>query len=1133
MEKILFMKSQNFEFLRAENETLANLGGLAEAILFIDPGSALTRLRAFAEELTKSIYKEQRLPRLPEATLNDLIRNHVFQNCVTKPLIYQLNYLRTQGNETAHGAEGDLRTAHMALGIAHQLASYLAVKCYGKKRESLPEFIDVKDNREEAVTLKGSLNKYKEELENQKKLNDELLERVEKERTKNLQHLDAPALPDQAKLKQESEAVAESLQWSEAKTRKLLIDSMLAQAGWDVSNPESVGIEVEVAFPNNPSGKGYVDYVLWGDDGKPLAVVEAKRTSNASDQAGREQARLYADSLEKQFGQRPVIFYTNGYETFIWDDAQYNTPRMVYGFYSQDSLNYLVYQRQYRDNQLEQNNPNLNIADRLYQIDAIKSVAKNFQEQRRKALIIQATGTGKTRVSIALADLLLNAGWAKRVLFLCDRKELQTQASDAFKTNLPSEPRCEIGESYNINENARIYVSTYPSMMNRFAQLDVGFFDLIIADESHRSIYNRYRDIFDYFDALQVGLTATPVKYISRNTFDMFGCETTDPTYEFTLDQAINHEPPYLVDFKVKDVTTEFLREGIHYKDLTDEQKQQLEDDLGFDQAQNASYAGKDIGRRIFSEKTDQEILENLMNNGIKDETNSLVGKTIVFANNQKHAEHLEKLFCKLYPQHGNKVCKVIHNKVPHVASLIKEFKKGDNDFRIAISVDMMDTGIDVPEVVNLVFAKTVKSSVKFWQMIGRGTRLCKDLFGPGIDKSEFLIFDHYGNFEYFEQEYKEANDIGGKPLLQTCFEARVNLAIQALKHNHKDAFDTAIELIKADLSDLPRDSVAVRKELRQVDSLIQTERLRSLDATTQHLLLETIAPLMSSRALQDKHATQLDRLIAAIETCMVEKASCFEDGRDTLIEQLSTLAVNIQAVRQKQAIIDQVNSAEFWVDSSIEKLETARSQLRGIMKFRQNNTSGNYDVLKTRTQDGEVRSDERKHNLFSKDEVSVYRRRVKELLDELVSSNPILQKIRNNERVSEEDLKNLTSTILTTYPTVSLDALNEFYGRTADQLHITLQELIGLEPSKVNEHFTGFVHRHPNLTAQQVRFMEMLKTYIANYGFIDIAKLYEAPFTSVNPKGIDGVFKEADVEDLVAVLKPFVKSTGPDQSAP
>jgi len=1125
------MKSQNFEFLRPQYDELASLGGLAETLLYIDPGSALIRLRSFGEELTKTIYAEERLPRLGEPTFSELLKSSIFVQCLSKRLLDNLHFLRIKGNDAAHGGMGHKRDAMVCLGYAYELARYMAVK-YGKKiPSSLPEFIEIQDMTQHNQVSQSELKALKAELEKQKQLADEHFAELEKERTKNLKHLEAPAFPDQQKRKQESEAVADSLQWNEAKTRKLLIDTMLAQAGWDVSNKESVGIEVKVDFPNNPTGVGYVDYVLWGSDGKPLAVVEAKRTGNKSDQAGREQARLYADSLEKEFGQRPVIFYTNGYETFIWDDAQYNSPRMVYGFYSQDSLNYLFYQRTYRNNQLEQNNPNLKIADRLYQIEAIKSVAKTFQEQRRKALIIQATGTGKTRVAIALGDLLLNAGWAKRVLFLCDRKELRTQASEAFKTNLPSEPRCEIGETNKIDENARIYVSTYPGMMNRFAQLDVGFFDLIIADESHRSIYNRYRDIFDYFDALQVGLTATPVKFVSRNTFDMFGCETTDPTYEFTLDQAINHEPPYLVDFKVKDVTTEFLREGIHYKDLDDDQKRQLEDDLGFEDAQNASYAGKDIGRRIFSEKTDQEILENLMNNGIKDETNSLVGKTIVFANNQKHAEHLEKLFCKLYPQHGNKVCKVIHNKVPHVESLIKEFKKGDNDFRIAISVDMMDTGIDVPEVVNLVFAKTVKSSVKFWQMIGRGTRLCKNLFGPGKDKSEFLIFDHYGNFEYFEQEYKEAKDVGGKPLLQTCFEARVELATEALKHNHREAFDTAIELIKADLADLPRDSVAVRKELRQVDKLLQTDLLMGFSSTTQHLLLETMAPLMAARVLKDKHATQFDRLIATVETALVTKSSSFEDGRATVLEQLASLAINIQAVRQKQGIIDEVNSADFWNNPSIEKLENARTQLRGIMKFRQSSGTGGFETPKTRTQDGEVRSDDRQHTLFSKDEVSAYRRRAKELLDQLVSENQVLQKIKQHQPVSVDDLKNLTSTILTTHPTVSLDALNEFYGRTADQLHITLQELIGLEPEKVNEHFTDFVHRHPNLTALQVRFIDMMKIYIANNGFIDLAKLYDAPFTNVSPNGIDGVFKESDVYDLVEVLKPFVKQETPSAS--
>lgn len=1124
MERILSMKSQNFEFLRPENEVLANLAGLAEAVMHIDPGSALTRLRGFAEEMTKAIYKEELLPRMPQATFYELTKSPVFVDCVSKPLIHQLNFLRIQGNDTAHGAEGELRNAQMALGTAHQLAMYMGIKYYGKKKADISDFKDIQDPTAKLNQLQKSVSSYEKELNKAYEENERVIEQLERERSKNSEKLDEPAKPDQEKRKSESEQVADSLQWDEAKTRELLIDAMLLQAGWDVKNPEQVGIEVEVDFPNNSSGKGYVDYVLWGENGQPLAVVEAKRASSGSLQKGREQGRLYADALEKMGYQRPVIFYSNGYETFIWDDQQYNTYRPAYGFYSKDSLDYLIYQRHYRISKLEKHNPELNIADRPYQIEAIKAVAAHFQQQRRKALIIQATGTGKTRVSIALAELLLRAGWAKRVLFLCDRKELRVQADEAFKNNLPSEPRCVIGETNKIDQAARIYIATYPGMMNRFAQLDVGFFDLIIADESHRSIYNKYRDLFDYFDSLQVGLTATPVKFISRNTFDMFDCETTDPTFEFGLDAAINNEPPYLVPFRVKDLTTEFLRDGIHYNDLSDEQKRQLEEDLGEEEARNTTIAGKDIGRKIFSEDTDRIILENLINNGIKDETGSLVGKTIVFAQRQDHAEHLEKLFCKLYPQYGTKVCKVIHNAVPHVDSLIKEFKQPDNDFRIAISVDMLDTGIDVPQVVNLVFAKPVKSWVKFWQMIGRGTRLCPNLFGPGKNKTEFLIFDHYENFEFFEQEYQEPEDTGGKSLLQTTFEARLEMAAQALKCNHAQGFDTAIELLRADICDLPDTSIAVKRELRAVHQLQQTDLLQKLDAKTQHLLANTIAPLMASRILRDKHATQLDKLIATIQRCLIEQASCFDDGRDQLLAELDKLAVNIQAVRRKDALIAEVRSADFWQTPSVEKLENTRKELRGIMKYRQPQGGELYAMASTSTSDKGVEEAEREVKIAGANEAMIYRRRLKEILDSMVAANPILQKIHHGEAIAEDELNTLTSTILTSHPGVSLEVLNDFYGRTADQLHVTVRELIGLDPKAIEDHFKGFLHDHPTLTAKQVRFMNLLKNYIAQHGSIVVEKLYDAPFTSVSHEGIDGVFTPDDVGELIAVLKPYLR---------
>jgi len=1122
MDRLYYMQSTNFEFIRPYNEVLANLGGFAEAVLYIDPGSALIRLRAFSEALTKAIHKEERLPFLPKATFYDLIKHPAFEASVDKSLIHKINYIRIEGNDPAHGAEGNLRTAHSILGMSHQLAMYMAIRYYGVKKQDIPDYISIEDNRDSVKQLQKSLGEYKEALDTKAGEVDKLIDELDKERLKVKETVATEQ--EQAEAKTRSQQTANSLQWDEAKTRQLLIDTMLLQAGWDLNDKQQVTLEHPIEHQPTNTGTGFADYVLWSDNGKPLAVVEAKRSSVEGLQIGREQARMYADGLEKMTGQRPVIFYTNGYETFLWDDQQYNSYRPVYGFYSRDSLEYLIYQRQYREPAIEQFNPDLNIANRSYQIESIKSVASRFQQQRRRSLIVQATGTGKTRVAIAICELLLRTSWAKRILFLCDRRELRRQADDAFKDFLGSEPRCLIGEKNKIDQSSRIFVSTYQGMMNRFHQLDVGFFDLIIADESHRSIYNKYRDLFEYFDSLQIGLTATPVKFIARNTFDLFDCEDQDPTFEYSLDDAINNDPPYLVPFRVKDFTTEFLREGIHYNDLDKKQQQQLEEELGEEKAQSTTISGRDIGRKIFSEDTDRQILLNLLENGIKDETNSLVGKTIIFAQRQDHAEHLEKVFNKEFPNLGSKVCKVIHNKVTRADTLITEFKQKDNDFRIAISVDMLDTGIDVPEVVNLVFAKPVRSWVKFWQMIGRGTRLCPNLLGQGKDKKEFYIFDHYGNFSYFDEEYTEVEEGQSKSLLQHLFESRLALVTSALKHNNRQGFDTAVELIRHDLNDLPEDSILVRKRLRDVHKLQQTDALNTMDASTQHQLLNTIAPLMGSRTLRDKDAIVFDRLIADLEVCFLEQASCQEDLQQEVLASLDKLAINIQAVRNKDKVLDKVRTAAYWDNLTIKDLEWARAELRGIMKYKQSAVNPPAGTDSTGIKDdGEVYQGERTNVLSSQTEALQYRRRLKDILDKMVDRNPVLQKIRKDEPVIQAELDGLASTILTENPGVNLSVLNDFYGRTADNLRTTIRELVGMESGAVEQHFTDFLHQHPQLTHKQVQFMNLLKQYISEHGSITIDKLYEAPFTHVSHEGIDGVFTTSDVDDLLAVLKPFV----------
>ncbi len=529
-----------------------------------------------------------------------------------------------------------------------------------------------------------------------------------------------------------AQAAADELHFSEAETRTRLVDSFLASAGWNVGqrlkSTEQVGKEVELDGQPTTTGTGYADYVLWDDNGNPLAVIEAKKTAVDAER-GRHQAKLYANSLEKRHGQRPVIFYTNGFDIWIWDDAQNFPPRKLYGFYSKDSLQHLAsYQRAHKK-PLDTIEINEQIVDRLYQLEAIKRVAERFTQKHRKALIVQATGSGKTRVAIALTDLLIRAGWVKRVLFLCDRKELRKQAKNAFNDFL-SEPIRIITSRVKSNASERVFLATYPAMQKVFQSFDPGFFDLIIADESHRSIYNIYGDIFHYFDCHQVGLTATPVDFVTRSTFRLFDCEGQLPTVNYDLDQAVNDR--YLTPFEVYEHTTQFLREGIRLDVLSAEQIEQLEEQ-GEDPAQY-DFSSEQIDKVIYNKDTNRAILRNLMEHGIKDPTDQFPGKTIIFARNHRHAMLLRQIFDEMYPQYGGRFCQVIDNYDPRAEQLIDDFKgEGTNDdLTIAISVDMLDTGIDIPEIVNLVFAKPVKSPVKFWQMIGRGTRLCPDMFGPG-----------------------------------------------------------------------------------------------------------------------------------------------------------------------------------------------------------------------------------------------------------------------------------------------------------------------------------------------------------------------------------------------------------------
>ncbi len=626
------MRSINFEFLRPKWPELAGLAGFAEAYAHNDPIGAIGKLRAFCEQAATVVHHELRLPRLFRPNLIDLLDDTTFQSDVPCVVVSKMHALRIEGNHAVHGNRGDTTTALRLLKEAYDLSRWLFVNFAGGRVEDCPQFTQPPEGGVEAVERRREKRAILERIAAQEAQMQKLLADLEAERDRAQQAVASAAELELALVAgQQSAAAIEAIDphsFNEQQTRRYLIDVMLADAGWDVgpelTDTHEVKKEVEVSGQPTDSGIGYADYVLVDDNDKPLAVIEAKRTSHGVE-AGRTQAKLYADGLQAEHGQRPVIFYTNGYELWIWNDADGEPPRKIYGYYSKDSLQHLHFQRQERKPPSQVGpDQTKNIIDRLYQFEAVRRVVEKFAEKKRKALIVQATGTGKTRVAIALCDALIQARWAKRILFLCDRRELRKQAHNAFKEFLPAENRTYVTASTADDRTKRIYLATYPAMMKVFETFDPGFFDLIIADESHRSLYNRYRQLFDWFDCHQVGLTATPIDFVAKSTFDMFQCGAKDPTFDYSYEEAIGNNPPYLVPFVVDTHTTPFLRAGIKYSQMSDEQRRQLEEDEELPQA--IEFEQAEVDKRIFNKDTNRIIIRNLMEHGVRVADGSRIG---------------------------------------------------------------------------------------------------------------------------------------------------------------------------------------------------------------------------------------------------------------------------------------------------------------------------------------------------------------------------------------------------------------------------------------------------------------------------------------------------------------------------
>ncbi len=929
---------------------------------------------------------------------------------------------------------------------------------------------------------------------------------------------------------------------TEQQTRKQLIDRKLKEAGWDVSNRTQVIEEYDilvdlpdgVAEARTPyEGHQFSDYVLLGKDSKPLAVVEAKKSS-VDAAIGREQAKQYCYNIQKKSGgELPFCFYTNGHEIYFWDLDNY-PPRKVVGFPTREDLRRFQYIRRNRK-PLTQELINTTIAGRDYQIRAIRAVLEGIEQKKRDFLLVMATGTGKTRTCIAMVDALMRASHAEKVLFLVDRIALREQALAAFKEHLPHEPRWPNDGEKLIAKDRRIYVSTYQTMLNIIReekpQLSPHFFDFIVVDESHRSIYNTYGEVLDYFKTITLGLTATPTDIIDHNTFQLFHCEDGLPTFAYTFEEAVNNVPPYLCGFQVMKIQTRFQMEGISKRTITLEDQKKLL--LEGKDVEEINFEGSQLEKQVINKGTNTLIVKEFMEECIKDGSGVLPGKTIFFCSTKAHARRIEEIFDRLFPQYKGELAKVLVSDDPRVygkGGLLDQFTNNDMP-RVAISVDMLDTGIDVREIVNLVFAKPVYSYTKFWQMIGRGTRLLETNKPKPwcTEKDVFLILDCWDNFEYFKLRPKGKELKPQLPLPVRVVGLRLDKIEKAIDLGLAELAGREIGKLRQQISHLPHTSVIIKEAAAPLARLEEENFWISLNHQKLEFLRNEIKPLFRTVSEADFKAMRFERDLLEYSLSRLseekEKAEAIKEG---IVEQIRELPLSVHFVQAEENLIRAAQTNHYWAKTDIIQLEDALDELNTrlgpLMKFREQQTGPgpvNLDLTDV------VHNKERvefgpQHESVS---ISRYREMVEAMITEMTGHNPILQKIKEGAYVSPDEAAELAEMLHAEHPHITEDLLRQVYKNRKARFIQFIRHILGIEilksfPETVGEAFDQFIQQHSNLTSRQLEFLNLLKGFIIEREKVERRDLINAPFTVIHPQGIRGVFSPTEISDLLKLTE-------------
>lgn len=1080
---------QNFDFLKdiPELKQLHRYCDSAERHQIDDPEISVINARRALEWMARAIYKMKGTEIGERWSLFQMVDADTFRDFIAdERLMMAVHYIRKIGNAGAHDNHVSKRESFFTLLNLYNFVGAVLLKL---------RIINALDPFDKTLIPNTAITAPTTPVSAETV--EVFAETVEPERIESASSSD----------------VYNGLSWgeiSEAETRRLYIDLMLREAGWEVldtngdKQPGKACVEIEVSNMPNRENKGYADYVLFGDDMRPLAVIEAKRTSK-DPEVGRHQAELYADALEFEYGVRPVIYFTNGYELWIIDGLGY-PKRRLYAYHSKEDLARIIKRRNRK--KITDMTVKLEIAGRHYQMQGIKALCEHFNKMFRRGLLVMATGTGKTRTAIALVDVLSRADWAKNTLFLADRTSLVKQAHKNFVKLLPDMPTAELSDhTTKPDMNARITFSTYQTMLNYVdteeKMFSVGRFDLIIIDEAHRSVFGKLGSTLKYFDAFVVGLTATPRDQVDKSTYDLLQLEGGEPNYAYEYEEAV--EDGYLVDYLGLQRGSAVVRQGIKYDELSQEEKDQMEATWEYEatlsameddgKGQPRDIESNEIYQYIFNIDTVDKVLQDLMTNGLKIHSGEIIGKTIIFAFNKEHAKLIVERFNVLYPEYGAEFCQRIDYSINYAQDIIERFEVRDKMPQIAVSVDMLDTGIDVPDILNLVFFKRVRSKIRFDQMIGRGTRLSPDIFGSGNDKEQFLIFDWCGNFEYFNKQTKQPKEGRSQSLSEKLFGVRADIAcaLQTAQYQSdefaKGFHDELKEILLGQVKRLNDAHISVRDHWEAVSRFRVAQSWQYISAVDVLTLKNEVAPLVSSPN-EDESALKFDLLALKVQLGLVDSEFATEvyEVKITHIAAALQKLASVPDVMAKMAVINEVLTPEFWENKALSSLERVRKELRDLIKhlLGQPGQIFRVDIEDTVTDEGIVPSVVKS---------VTYKKKVLTFLAEN-HEHPVLQKIQNIEQLTENDIDELERILWHELGT------KEDYQHYLQRENLTtdlsvgafIRTLCGLNRTKAIQVFTEFIQTN-NLTADQEEYLKSILDYVCQNGDLEKRMLMQSPF--------------------------------------